>query len=118
MRFEPGRLGSRTKFERPKMNVPASVLAEPASSAAPGVAQVLFFGRIADVCGPSIRAPVPEQGCLLSALKARIAERIDGGEEALCEPCVRVAIDQVMTRGDPWVLPGQEVAFLSAFSGG
>ena len=79
---------------------------------------MLFFGQIADVCGPTFRAPVPEQGCLLSALKALIAERVEGGDAALCEPCVRVAIDQVMTSGDPWVSPGQEVAFLSAFSGG
>ncbi|WP_332766863.1 hypothetical protein [Phenylobacterium sp.] len=37
---------------------------------------------------------------------------------ALGDPSVRVAIGQVMAIDDPWASPGQEVAFLSAFSGG
>lgn len=30
----------------------------------------------------------------------------------------RAAVAQELAVGDPWVLPGQEVAFFSAFSGG
>ncbi|UTP38456.1 MoaD/ThiS family protein [Phenylobacterium sp. LH3H17] len=87
-------------------------------SPASGLVRVLFFGRIADVCGRSVELAIPKRGCSLTELKNRIARQVEGGEAALREPCVRVAIDQVMASDDPWVSPGQEVAFLSAFSGG
>ena len=96
----------------------ADTLAKPLAHTRCAVVRVLFFGRIADVCGRSIEVPLPTEGCSLKALRARIADQMDGGAEALNEPCIRVAIDQVMAVGDPWVWPGQEVAFLSAFSGG
>jgi len=87
-------------------------------SDAAGHARVLFFGRIADACGRSLDVPVPQEGCSLDDFKARVAELLDGGADALCEPCIRIAVDQVMAGQDAWVSPGQEVAFLSAFSGG
>ncbi len=87
-------------------------------SDAAGHARVLFFGRIADACGRSLDVPVPRGGCSLDDFKARLAELLDAGADALSEPCIRVAIDQVMSGKDAWVSPGQEVAFLSAFSGG
>lgn len=100
------------------MTIATVALAEPASRVASGHVRVLFFGRIADVCGRSLRVAIPGRGCALEDLKARIAQQVDGGEDALGEPCIRVAIDQVMTGGDVWVTSGQDVAFLSAFSGG
>lgn len=100
------------------MTVTAVTLAESSTSAASGFARVLFFGRIADVCGRSITVAIPGDGCSLGDLKTRIADLVEGGGDALRERCVRVAIDQVMAGDDPWVSPGQEVAFLSAFSGG
>lgn len=87
-------------------------------SAEIGRARVLFFGRVADACGRMIDIPVPPEGCSVRDLKARIASIIEGSAAPLDEPTVRVAIDQVIAGADPWVSPGQEVAFLSAFSGG
>jgi sulfur-carrier protein len=84
--------------------------AAPVSGIAQSAARVLFFGRIA--------VPIPSGGCSLADLKGRVALQVNGGVAALGDPCVRVAIDQVMVGDDPWVSPGQEVAFLSAFSGG
>jgi len=92
--------------------------AGPVSGIAQSAARVLFFGRIADACGRSMTVPIPSGGCSLADLKGRVALQVSGGVAALGEPCVRVAIDQVMAGDDPWVSPGQEVAFLSAFSGG
>lgn len=80
--------------------------------------RVLFFGRLADRFGRSRSLTIPRGGCAVSALKRQIAVLVDDGEAALAQPDVRVAIDQLMACGDPWVLPGQEVAFLPAFSGG
>jgi sulfur-carrier protein len=100
------------------MTVTAATLAEPLENAACGFARVLFFGRIADACGRAVTVAIPLDGCSLADLKARIADTVEGGGDALREPGVRVAIDQVMAHDDPWVSPGQEVAFLSAFSGG
>jgi molybdopterin converting factor small subunit len=88
------------------------------ASAATAWVRVLFFGRIADVCGRSLEISVPSQGCSLGDLKARIAGQVSGGAAACREPGIRGAIDQVMAGGDVWVTPGQDVAFRSAFSGG
>ena len=82
------------------------------------VVRVLFFGRVADTCGRSIEVAIPARGCSLADLKARIAAQVEGGQDAVDAPGLRVAVDQVMAAGDPWVSPGQDVAFLSAFSGG
>jgi len=100
------------------MSCAALNLAEFAPAAATCVARVLFFGQISDVCGRSMEVQIPLQGCSLDDLKAGIAAQAPGAEQALDAPGVRVAIDQVMTPGEPWVSPGQEVAFLSVFSGG
>jgi molybdopterin converting factor small subunit len=100
------------------MTLAALDLAEPASAATPSAVRVLFFGRVADACGRTMVVTVPRGGCSVEALKIRIAALADGAQAALDAPGIRVAIDQVMTAGDPWVSPGQEVAFLSAFSGG
>lgn len=99
------------------MTIDTTTLPRP-SAAATGVVRVLFFGRIADVCGRSLAVALPDPGCSLRDLKTRIAAQVEGAAAALGEPCIRVAIDQVMAGDHPWVTPGQEVAFLSAFSGG
>ena len=78
------------------MTAAAPTLAEPLPSAAYGVVRVLFFGRIADVCGRAVEVMIPLGGCSLADLKARLAEAVDGAAEALRDPCVRAAIDQVM----------------------
>jgi molybdopterin synthase sulfur carrier subunit len=91
---------------------------EAAHVAASRVVHVVFFGRVADVCGRTIEMAILSRGCSLADLKASIAAQVDGGQAALDAPGLRVAIDQVMTIGDAWVSPGQEVAFLSVFSGG
>lgn len=100
------------------MTVADDTLARPTPCAATGVVRVLFFGRVADACGRSLEVVIPGQGCSLGDLRLRIADRVEGAATSLGEPCLRVAIDHVMGDGDPWVTPGQEVAFLSAFSGG
>lgn len=100
--------------------MPPSVadLAEPHQSHALAVVRVLFFGRLADVFGGAMSVTIPTGGCSVSDLKARIATQVKGADEALSGLGVRVAIDQHMAGGNPWVSPGQEVAFLPAFSGG
>ena len=96
----------------------SDTLARPPASPRNGVVRVLFFGRIADACGRALEVATPRGGCRLSELRRRIGRQVEGAAEALGEPGLRVAIDQVMAVGDPWVSPGREVAFLSAFSGG
>lgn len=88
------------------------------ASEATGGARVLFFGRVADACGRIVDVLVPPEGCSLRDLKAHIATMIEGSAGPLCEPAVRVAIDHVIAGADPWASPGQEVTFMSAFSGG
>ena len=90
----------------------------PALGGAPASVRAMFFGPISDWYGRSLEIALPSAGCALSQLKVLIAQRIEGATQALDQPGLRVAIDQAMTIGDPWVFPGQEVAFLSPFSGG
>ncbi len=88
------------------------------AAGAPDV-QVLFFGKISDRLGRSLALDVPEAGCALADLKARLCARLPGAAEALAEPGVRAAVARQMVVGDSaWVRPGDEVAFFSAFSGG
>lgn len=94
------------------------IQAEAPHSGAPSAVRILFFGPISEGCGRSLDVALPSGGCFLSQLKTRIVRQAGGAAQALQRPGVRVAIDQVMISGDPWVFPGQEVAFLSPFSGG
>jgi len=80
--------------------------------------EVLFFGQVADVLGRSAHLPLPLDGCWLSQLRRGIGSLVDGGEAALTAPGVRASVDREIANGDVWVMPGQEVAFFSTFSGG
>ena len=88
------------------------------AAAATGSVEVRFFGKIADRFGRTASLEIPANGCSLPWLKSRLADLIEGGGEALAEPGLRVAVDHVIVRDQDWVQPGQEVAFLSMFSGG
>lgn len=83
-----------------------------------GWAHVLFFGRIADRYGRSREVAIPQGGCPLSQVRVQLAADVDGGAQALAEPGLRIAVGHELCSEGAWVLPGQEVAFFSAFSGG
>jgi molybdopterin synthase sulfur carrier subunit len=88
-------------------------------SAAPSCwAHVLFFGKVADRVGRAREVLIPRGGCSLRQLRALLCDTIEGASEALAEPGLRMAVDQVLTTEDAWVTPGREVAFFSVFSGG
>jgi molybdopterin synthase sulfur carrier subunit len=100
---------------------PPSLVAHPAvrpSSQPVTWAHVLFFGKVADHFGRTREVAMPVAGCPLSRIKAQLAQDIEGGGEALAEPGLRMAVDQVLCSETTWVSPGQEVAFFSVFSGG
>lgn len=79
--------------------------------------ETLFFGRPADVLGPRLTIDVPPGGLSLGALRSRLAETAQS-PEVLLDRSVRGAIDGQTATEATWVLPGQEVAFFSAVSGG
>jgi molybdopterin synthase sulfur carrier subunit len=81
-------------------------------------AHVLFFGKVAARFGRSREVAVLSGGCSLTQLKTLLCLDVDGGADALAEPGLRVAVDQELCAEDLWILPGQEVAFCSMFSGG
>lgn len=83
-----------------------------------GWVHVLFFGKLADHFGRHREVAIPPGGCPLAEIEARLARTVDGGEAALAEPGVRRAVSQQICPEDIWVVPGEEVAFFSAFSGG
>lgn len=87
------------------------------------IVTVLFFGRASDRFGRSADIAIPVSGLRIGDLRERI--------ETLFGPCdatppsvsllaagTRAAVDKVVAGDDTLVLPGQEVAFFSAVSGG
>lgn len=83
-----------------------------------GTIQVCFFGKVADRFGRGLNVDIPAGGCSLAWLRAQLADQTDGGAEALAEHGLRAAIDHLIVGDQAWVRPGQDVAFLSMFSGG
>ena len=79
------------------------------------MAQVLLFGRLADLAG--WRDRVVEAGSL-AALRTLIAEEDPNLAEALAGPGVQVAVDKALVRGEAALTATTEVAFLPPMSGG
>ncbi|MBI1197946.1 MAG: molybdopterin synthase sulfur carrier subunit [Phenylobacterium sp.] len=80
--------------------------------------RVLFFGKLADRFGRMRDVDIPPGGCTVGALKPRLAAGIEAGD-VLNDADIRTAVDQQLVLNDEvHIRPGQEVAFLPAFSGG
>ena len=81
--------------------------------------KVCFFGKLADLFGRTHEIVIPPAGCPLSEVRAAIVESVEGGLDWLSAPGVRAAVGRELVLNDSaWVRPGEEVAFLPAFSGG
>lgn len=98
--------------------IDAQIRPEAPSGGASPTVRVLFHGPLGNCCGGSLEVALPSAGCPLSQFKLRIVRQFEGAAQALEQRGMRVAIDHAIITGDPWVFPGQEVAFLSPFSGG
>jgi len=79
------------------------------------MAQVLLFGRLADLAG--WRDKALEAGSL-AALRALLADQDPALAEALAGPGVQVAVDKALVRGEAALTATTEVAFLPPMSGG
>jgi sulfur-carrier protein len=79
---------------------------------------VLFFGPLGELMGRERWVELPAAGCTIADLRQGLAELAGGGGAGLMRPDVRAAIDQTVVSDGARVRPGQEVAFLSIFSGG
>lgn len=82
------------------------------------MARILFFGRVADALGREVQIALPAGGCSLAELRRRLANGDPHAEAALGRSDVRASVDQVIAVEGDWVLPEQEIAFFSMFSGG
>ena len=92
-----------------------TLLMQPAPAARAVDLEVLFFGAIADIFGSRTRLAIGPEGASLAELR-RLLSRIGG--DAILRSDIRVAVDQTLVHGEATVRPGQEVAFMSPFSGG
>ena len=79
--------------------------------------KVLLMGRLRDVAGWRERDldPAPES---LSALRALLSRDDHALGQALSSVGVQAAVNRALTREDPALAPGDEVAFLPPMSGG
>lgn len=98
--------------------LPDTIASDRAAAGAAAPLHVLFFGEVADRLGRSASISIPAAGCRLSEVRRILTARLPEAADALTNRGVRAAVAQELAAGDPWVLPGCEVAFFSAFSGG
>jgi molybdopterin converting factor subunit 1 len=82
--------------------------------------RVRYFAALRDALGcEEERVPVEGEGLSLTALRDRLAERHGEAAGALAAAGVRVAVNQRFAESaDPWLAPGDEVAFLPPVTGG
>jgi molybdopterin synthase sulfur carrier subunit len=82
--------------------------------------RVRYFAALRDALGcEEERIPVDGDGLSLAALRGRLVERHGEAAGALGAPGVRVAVNQAFAESpDPWLAPGDEVAFLPPVTGG
>ena len=82
------------------------------------VFSVAFFGRPSDRFGRSVDVEAPAEGLTVADLRRRLIEQAGDGAEAALNPAVRAIVDQEIVGDDAAVRPDQEIAFVSALSGG
>ena len=79
--------------------------------------KLMFFGRFTDIAA-SRDSELPIEISTVKDLAAWLGKDDDPLRHALAQKGVRVAVNQVMTDFDAPVVDGDEVAFMSALSGG
>ena len=79
--------------------------------------RILCFGRLAEMLGREREIGIPESGCTVAELRARLQQEAEGLVGMLAGNLV-VAIDQAIAADDANVMPGQEIAVFSPLSGG
>ncbi len=80
--------------------------------------KILFFGSLGERVGRELDIALPERGCTVAELRARLAEALPAAAALLAGPSVRACIDREVAAEDARVLPGHEVAFIPPLSGG
>jgi molybdopterin synthase sulfur carrier subunit len=82
--------------------------------------RVRYFAALRDALGcQEEQVPVDGDGLSLASLRVHLVERHGEAAGALAAPGVRVAVNQAFAESaDPWLAPGDEVAFLPPVTGG
>jgi molybdopterin synthase sulfur carrier subunit len=81
------------------------------------MAKVVLLGRLRDIAGWRERSIEPGPATL-SDLRALLSREDAALGEALAGRGVQAAVNKTLTRGDPALDPGDEIAFLPPMSGG
>ena len=81
------------------------------------MAKILFFGRFSDLSGP-IEIELPENVKDKKSLTAHISTLITGFEALANRPDTRVSVNMLVTINEVTVGNDDEIAFMSALSGG
>jgi len=80
--------------------------------------KILFFGSLGERIGRELDVALPEAGCTVAELRARLAEALPAAADLLTGPSARACIDREIAPEEALVLPGQEIAFIPPLSGG
>jgi molybdopterin converting factor subunit 1 len=80
---------------------------------------ILFFGRLSDAAGGSLRTiKLPSGVTDTAALRDWLGRDDPALAAALADPATMVAVDGTVARGDFMLKGGEEVAFMAPVSGG
>ena len=81
--------------------------------------RILYLGRLQDVAGTrSAEIELPEGVTSAEALRGWLSREKPALGPALCDPSVRIVVNDAIASADHPVGPEDEIAFLPAVSGG
>lgn len=81
------------------------------------MAKILFFGRFSDVSGP-LEIELPETVTDKISLTAFLSDQIEGFAEIAAKSDTRISVNMMVSMKPVAVTDDDEIAYMSALSGG
>ena len=81
------------------------------------MAKILFFGRFSDLSGP-LELDLPASVTDKASLTSHLATKIPGFAQLAALPDTRISVNMLVTMPEVDVTNADEIAYMSALSGG
>jgi len=81
------------------------------------MAKILFFGRFSDLSGP-LNIELPNGVTDKPSLTAHISKLLPGFAELAALPDTRISVNMMVSMKEVEITNGDEIAYMSALSGG
>ncbi|MFH1518369.1 MAG: MoaD/ThiS family protein [Pseudomonadota bacterium] len=78
--------------------------------------KISFFGKISDPVGKTLEIALPDSGLCIADIRRAVAQACR--TEMILDKTIRAAVNDEVVLEDHRVMPGDDVMFMSALSGG